>query len=262
MKLTIIILTHNNQDVIKGCLDSIKITDEIIIIDDHSTDDTLKIAQPYKPKIISRKLDNFAQQRNFAVQQAKTPWIFFLDVDERITPALSGEIKQTLENPQNSAYQMKRLNYFFGQSMKHGGYWPDWQTRLFKLKDFKKFTGTIHESPHFQGSLGKLKHHLIHFSHKNLAEGLRKSIFWTKKEAQAFIKAGHSPITWWRIIKVMLWEFCYRFFKKKAFLHGYVGFTESLIQAINRYFVYQQIWEMQQQPSLKEKYQQLDKKIT
>lgn len=246
MKLTVIILTHNSSGLIVDCLNSVKSADGVVIIDDNSTDETLKLAEPFKPKIIRHQLTNFSKQRNLALKQVRSDWVLFLDSDEQVSPELTREIKTKIADSNYSAYRIKRLNYFFGRTIKHGGYWPDWQTRLFKVKDFQKFTGVIHEAPHFSGHLGDLENHLIHFSHQNLAEGLEKSIIWTKKEAEEFIKAGHPPITWWRIIKVMVWEFCFRYFKKLGFLDGYVGFIESLIQAINRFFVYQQIWEFQQ----------------
>lgn len=246
MKLTVIILTHNSSNLILDCLNSVKSADEIVIVDDNSTDDTLKLAEPFQPTIIRHQLTSFSSQRNLTLKQVKSDWVLFLDSDERVPLKLFHEIKTVINTGSYSAYRVKRLNYFFGRAIKHGGYWPDWQTRLFKIKDFQKFTGVIHETPHFSGRLGSLENHLIHFSHQNLAEGLEKSIIWTKKEAEEFIKAGQPPITWWRIIKVMVWEFCFRYFKKFGFLDGYVGFIESLIQAINRFFVYQQIWELQQ----------------
>jgi len=246
MKLTVIILTHNSSELIQACLKSVKIADEIVIVDDNSTDETLKLAEPFQPKIIQHQLTSFSKQRNLALKQVKADWVLFLDSDEQLTKELADEITAKITEPAASAYRMKRLNYFFGKAIRHGGYWPDWQTRLFKVKDFQKFTGSVHETPHFSGSLGSLENHLIHFSHRNLTEGLEKSLIWTKKEAEEFIKASHPPISWWRIVKVMVWEFCFRYFKKLGFLDGYVGFSESLIQAINRFFVYQQIWEMQQ----------------
>jgi len=246
MKLTVIILTRNSNGLILDCLNSIKSADEIVIVDDNSTDETLAFAKKFPVKVFSRQLDNFAAQRNFAISKATMPWVLFLDSDERVPLKLLHEIKTAISVDTYSAYRMKRLNYFFHHAVKHGGYWPDWQTRLFKLKDFAKFTGSVHETPHFSGRLGSLENHLTHFSHQNLAEGLEKSLIWTKKEAEEFIKAHHPPITWWRIVKVMVWEFCFRYFKKLGLLDGYVGFIESLIQAINRFFVYQQIWELQQ----------------
>ncbi len=244
MKLSAVVLTHNSGAVIGDCLQSLHFADEIIVVDSGSTDNTLALASA--ARIYKRKLVSFAGQRNFGLRQAKSPWILMIDSDERVSGELAGEIKAAIKTDFYSAYRMKRLNYFFGKAMKHGGYWPDWQTRLFRVKDFGKYTGTVHETPHFNGSLGSFANHLTHYSHNNISECLEKSIPWTKKEAEEFIKAGHPPITWWRLIKVMVWEFCYRYFKKLAILDGYVGFVESLVQALNRFYVYQQVWEMQQ----------------
>jgi len=244
MKLSAVVLTHNSSAVIGDCLQSLRFTDEIIIVDSGSTDNTLELAA--SARIYKRKLVSFAAQRNFAIKQAKSPWVLMIDSDERVPDELAKEIKAAVKTDSFSAYRLKRLNYFFGQAMKHGGYWPDWQIRLFKLKDFGKYTGTVHETPRYVGSLGDLKTPLLHYSHNNISECLIKSVSWTKKEAWEFIKAGHPPVTWWRIVKVMIWEFCYRYFKKRAFLDGYIGLVESLIQAMNRFYVYQQVWELQQ----------------
>ena len=244
MKLSAVVLTHNSGAVIGDCLQSLSFTDEIIVVDSGSADNTLALA--VSARIYKRKLVSFSAQRNFAIKQAKYPWVLMIDSDERVPDKLAKEIKTVISLDSFSAYRMKRLNYFFGKEMKHGGYWPDWQTRLFRVKDFLKYTGTVHESPYFNGLLGSLKTHLIHFSHNNISECLEKSIVWTKKEAEQFIKAGHPPITWWRLLKVIVWEFCYRYFKKLAILDGYVGLVESLLQAMNRFYVYQQVWEQQQ----------------
>lgn len=245
MKLSAVVLTHNSESVLGDCLRSLNFADEIIVVDAGSTDATAKIAAGLAAKVLQKKLISFAAQRNFGIRQAKYGWVLMIDSDERVTGELAEEIKLAIRTDAFSAYRMKRLNYFFGRAMKHGGYWPDWQTRLFKVKAFKQFTGSVHESPHFNGQLGSFKNHLTHFSHNNLSECLAKSIVWTKKEAEAFIRAKHPPVTWWRLLKVMVWEFSYRYFKKLGFLDGYVGLVESLVQAMNRFYVYQQVWELQ-----------------
>jgi glycosyltransferase involved in cell wall biosynthesis len=247
MKLSVIVLTHNSGTVLSDCLASLKFGDEIIVVDSGSTDATEKIALSYSAKVVKRKLLSFASQRNWAMKQAKFPWVLMIDSDERVPDKLAKEIKAAMAADSYSAYRMKRQNYFFGQAVRHGGYWPDWQTRLFRAEAFRGYTGAVHESPHFSGQLGRLSTPITHFSHRNLSESLSKSAVWTRKEAREFIKAGHPPVTWWRLLKVMVWEFCYRYFKKLGFLDGYVGLVESLFQAMNRFFVYQQVWEMQQQ---------------
>jgi glycosyltransferase involved in cell wall biosynthesis len=246
MKLSVIVLTHNSEAVLSDCLKSLAFGDEIIVVDSGSTDATEKIALSYSARVVKRRLLSFASQRNWALKQAKFPWVLMIDSDERVPEKLAGEIKTAIKTDESSAYRMKRQNYFFGKKVRHGGYWPDWQTRLFKVEDFVKYVGAIHESPRFKGKLGSLVTPLTHYSHNSISECLEKSRVWTKKEAEAFIKAGHPKITWWRIVKVMIWEFCYRYFKKLGFLDGYVGFIESVIQATNRFYVYQQVWELQQ----------------
>lgn len=245
MKLSVVVLTHNSASVIGDCLKSLNFADEIIVVDSGSTDNTLELISP--AKIFKKKLVSFAAQRNFGLKQATHPWVLMIDSDERVPEALAKEIIAAIQNKTISAYRFKRLNYFFGRPVKHGGYWPDWQTRLFKTAAFKQYTGTIHESPNFYGQPGSLQNSLVHYTHNNIRECLEKSAVWTGMEAAAFVKAGHPPVTWWRIVKVMVWEFCYRYFKRFGFLDGYIGLIESLLQAMNRFYVYQQIWELQQQ---------------
>lgn len=245
MKLSVIILTHNNQADLKECLGSVAGADEIVVIDDGSADNTVNIARKAGARVFTNQLVSFAEQRNFGIRQAAYPWVLFIDSDEKVAPELMKEIKAVIGSTVNSAFRLKRANHFFGRRVRHGGFWPDWQTRLFKKSDFQRFTGTIHESPHWTGNLGSLSHPLIHYSHKNMEAILTKSAAWTKLEAREFIKAGHPPVTWWRLVKVMVWEFCFRYFKHFGFLDGFIGLVEALVQSMNRFFVYVQIWEIQ-----------------
>ena len=261
MKLSIIVITRNNQDVIKGCLNTARQADEIIVVDDQSTDDTPKLAKQFTSKFYAHPLTTFAQQRTWAAKKASGDWILFLDADERISPSLFQEIKTAINTSHHSAFRIKRRNYFFARLIKHSGYWPDWQTRLFKTSGFKGITGASHEHYRFQGSLGSLKQPLIHFADRRTQTGLRKSILWTRPEAQAMFKADHPPINGLRLVKVMLWEFFYRYCKKQGWRDGYIGLVEAITQAINKFFIYQQVWELQQQDKIKQAYQRLEKEL-
>ena len=245
MKLSVVVLTQNSAQILAASLESVKTAEEIIIIDGGSTDNTVKIAKKYTAKIYTHRLTSFALQRNWAAQKVSGDWLLFLDADEQINPALWQEIR-TVAAKEHSAWRFKRQNIFFGRFMKHGGYWPDYQTRLFKVSDFKGASGDVHEHFLFDGSLGTMVHPLEHRPPRNMTANLIKSAAWTKMEAEALFKAGHPPITVLRLIKVMVWEFCYRYFKKLGFLDGYMGFVESAYQAMNKFFVYEQVWELQQ----------------
>jgi glycosyltransferase involved in cell wall biosynthesis len=261
MNLSVVIITKNSQDVIKACLDSVSKAKEVIIIDDYSTDDTLKIAKKYTDKIYTNKLKSFPDQRNFGATKVNSDWFIFLDADERLTKENIIEIKTLISNTSHVAFRFKRQNYFSGTKIRHGGFWPDYQTRLFKRLSFKGVKGATHEQYLFDGSLGTLKHVVPHFPDRSIALGLTKSLIWTPAEAQALFEANHPRITWWRILKVMIFEFCYRYFKTQGFRDGYIGFSEAIIQSINKFFIYQQVWELQNKSVIEAKTQKIEKKI-
>lgn len=247
MNLSVLIITKNNQNQIKDCLDSVKnIAREIIVVDDFSTDNTLKIAKKYTNKIFPHKLESFPKQRHWAANKATSNWFIFLDADERLTKKNIQELKTLLLNTTHSAFRFKRLNYFHNKPIKHGGFWPDYQTRLFKRSDFKGIKGATHEQYLFKGTLGTLKHPVPHYPDRSLVMGLKKSLIWTPTEAQAIFKSNHPPITWWRIVKVMVSEFMFRYIKCLGFKDGYIGLVEAITQSMNKFFIYQQVWELQQ----------------
>ena len=246
MKLSLIVITKNNQDVLPACLKSARLlADEIIVIDDFSTDKTASLARKSGAKIYAHKLTTFAAQRNFGAKKASAAWLMFLDADETISVQLAREIKKTIKLTSHSAFRLRRQNYFLGRLMRHSGYWPDWQTRLFLSNDFKGVFGATHEDYRFKGTLGSLTHPLIHRPNRRVSFGLRKSILWTGLEAQALFASGHPPVTGLRLIKVMVAEFFYRYIKLTGWRDGYVGLVEAVTQATNKFFIYQQLWELQ-----------------
>ncbi|MFH1280363.1 MAG: glycosyltransferase family 2 protein [Candidatus Beckwithbacteria bacterium] len=250
MNLSVVVITKNNKNEIKACLESVKQANEIIVVDDFSTDDTIKIAQKYTNKIFQHKLESFPSQRNYSAGKVTSDWFIFLDSDERLTKKNWQEINTIIKTTSHAAFRFKRQNYFSGQKIRHGGFWPDYQTRLFKRSSFKSVKGVSHEQYLFDGTLGTLEISVPHFPNRSIVMGLKKSIMWTPAEAQALFKANHPPITWWRILKVILSEFFYRYFKKQGFRDGYIGFTEGIIQSINKFFIYQQVWELQNEKKI------------
>lgn len=261
MNLSVIIITKNSQSVIESCLKSTSKLQEIIIIDDHSTDDTLKIAKKYTKKIYSHKLKSFPNQRNFGATKVTSDWFIFLDADERLTKENLAEINSLTKSTPHVAFRFKRQNYFSGVKIRHGGFWPDYQTRLFKRQNFKGVKGATHEQYLFDGSLGTLENPVPHFPDRSITLGLAKSLIWTPAEAQALFESNHPRITWWRILKVMVYEFCYRYCKTKGYKDGYIGLTEAIVQSMNKFFIYQQVWELQNKKAIKAKTSKIEKKI-
>jgi len=272
MKITVILLTHNNERFLENCLKSISFCDEILILDKESEDRTLEICQKYNTKIIKFEGEHFDKWRNLGIKYAKNEWILYIDPDERVTPELKKEIeKLVISGSANSkklgdekssicsAFRFPRKNYWWGKLFTHCGASPDYVTRLFAKSKLEKWQGIIHESPIYKGELGTLNSAIIHLTHTDLATGLKKSISWTAMEAELFIKGNHPKIKWFNILKITFSEFIRKYFTQGGYKEGVEGFLESMVQAFNRFLVYVQIWEMQQKPSLEDKYKNIDK---
>ncbi|MGD9129806.1 MAG: glycosyltransferase family 2 protein [Candidatus Woesebacteria bacterium] len=260
-QITAIIIAKNEEKMIKNCLKTVLWCQEILIIDNGSTDDTVKIAEDFRAKVISMELNSFAKLRNTSLKRVKTDWMFFIDADERVTPTLAKEILVQIETCKCSALRMKRKNICYGHEFKHGNWDKDFVTRIFKTDKFKTWYGDIHESPSFEGKVQDLQTTLIHLTHRNTTDGLRKTINWTKIEAELLFKANIKPVTFKTILRKGIMEFIRKAIFAKGYKDGLAGLIEALVQAINKFLIYIQVWEMQQKPSLADQYEKYELKI-
>ena len=249
-KISIVIVARDEEQMVKDCLESAVWADELILLDTGSSDKTIEIAKSYGAKIVlaeSRERD-FAVWHNQGKKEVKNDWFFKLDADERITPELQKEIISTINHPTPNVYvyALPRQNILSGHLMHFGGWHPDYQIRLFKKEKLIRWEGKLHERPIFKGKLGYLKNSMLHLTHRDLESMVEKSKNWSKIETQLLFDAQHPPVTWWRIIRVMLSEFNLRFIKLQAWRDGVVGWIEGLFQVFNRFLIYARLWELQQ----------------
>ncbi|RPJ36709.1 MAG: glycosyltransferase family 2 protein, partial [Deltaproteobacteria bacterium] len=175
-KISIVLVTFNEEKNIEECLDSAKWADEIILVDSFSSDRTVEIARKYGARIFERSWPGFGKQKNFALQQASMDWILLLDADERIPEELRREIENLLvsQSKRPAAYRVARKNYFYGHWLKWGGQYPDWQTRLSK-KGVGSYDNTEpHESFIYEGELGTLENPLIHYTERRISDHFPK----------------------------------------------------------------------------------------
>ena len=248
MKLSALILTKNEQDIIEECLKQLDFVDEIIVLDQNSTDDTVKIAQKYTPNIFSQNLP-FDKARNFLADCAKGKWLLYVDADERLTKELKSEINHSIKDPKFSlecaAFYFPRQNMILGKFLKHGGWWPDYVPRLFKKEKLKKWQGAVHESPLVEGPIGYLKSPLIHLTARSISQMFEKSTKWAKIEADMNFEGGASKVTIPKVQKALISEFVSRYIIKLGLLDGFVGLVESMYQAYHKAMVLTYLWEMQ-----------------
>ena len=261
-KITALILAKNESQMIEGCIRSLRWCDEVLLIDNASTDDTVQKAEKLGARVINFSHPSFARKRNEALKHATGDWVFYIDADERVTPTFAKEVLVHIETQKVQALQAKRENYCYGYSFSHGGWQNDFVTRIFQKSVLKEWTGQIHESPQFEGQVITLHSPLIHLTHRSTEENLRKSADWTKLEAELLYKSGIAPVTFFTFLRKGSLEFLRRAFIQKGYQDGMAGIVEALVQGLNRVMVYIQVWELQQKPTIPERYMKKELQIS
>jgi glycosyltransferase involved in cell wall biosynthesis len=242
-KISAVIIAKNEEKMIGEALESLSFCDEIIVVDNGSTDKTKAIAESKNAKIYELRSNDFSELRNLGLEKAEGDWIFYLDADERVNDELKESIKVTVSSSTSlPAYLAKRKNYYFG---KHEWPYIEKMERLFKKDGLKGWKGKLHETPIFQGKTGLLDGFILHFTHRDLETMLDKTIEWSSAEALLRYNAGHPQMTWWRFPRVMVTGFLNSYIKQRGYKAGAVGVIESMYQAFSMFITYAKLWELQ-----------------
>lgn len=244
-KLTTIILTKNEEEMIADCIDSVSFSDEIIVVDSDSTDRTVEVAKHLNAKVIQAKTNSFAQRRNAGLRMAKNPIILYVDADERVSGELRENIKKILQNKLEegiAGYILSRQNFYLGNHP-----WPkiELMERLFYKKNLSEWEGVLHETPKVQGKMKEISGLLLHYTHRNLSEMLAKTILWSQLEAKLRFDAKHPKMSLWRFPRVMVPVFFDYYIRQRGWKLGVVGFIESIYQSFSIFITYARLWEMQ-----------------
>lgn len=243
-KVSVIIVTRNEENNIRECLNTVKWADEIILVDQSSMDKTVEIAREFTDNIFVVEPKGYCEpDRITALGKASFEWVLCLDADERVPERLAQEVKSITSclDCEYDGYFIPRVNYIFGRRMRYGGHGNDKQLRLFK-KSKTMLSHKIHEPPMVSGRVGILKNYMEHYSTNTLSEYCRKLNSYTEKEARRMkedgIKFSVSQIT----IKP-IGKFIYQYIFSGGFLDGIEGFLFYSLSAFYVFLKYVRLWE-------------------
>ncbi len=243
--ISAVILTKNEENNIVDCLDSVSWCDEILIVDDFSTDRTLEVVRNYGPrvKVFQRRLENdFSSQRNFGLTKSRNDWVLFIDADERLSNSLKGEIQDLLEdkNIKENGFYIKREDVIWGKNLKHG---ETGNIRLLRLgrKNKGKWSGKVHEVWNMEGGKGNLKNFLYHYPHPTIEEFLREINGYTDLRARELHEKGVT-VKPWQIVVYPLAKFKLNFILKLGFLDGVEGLVFAIMMSLHSFLVRGKLW--------------------
>lgn len=248
MGVSAVIIAKNEEKKIANAIKSVLWADEVVLVDSGSTDRTVDIAARLGVRVIEHQWVGFGPQKQFAADAAENDWILSIDADEVVTPELSQEIRQTLSSgPQHDGYYLPRLAYYYGRPIRHCGWYPDWQLRLFDRRLGKWSGAVIHESVMMpaNASVAKLRNDLLHYSIDSFAEHAKMiQERYAPLSAEQMLKIGKRT----NMAKTMFlpaWTFFHSYVVRLGFLDGFAGFAISGFAAYNVFLKHLMLMEKQ-----------------
>jgi glycosyltransferase involved in cell wall biosynthesis len=244
-KVSVTIITLNEADHIAAAIGSAAWADEVIVVDAESTDDTRAIALAGGASVHTRAWTGYVDQKNHAASLASHDWIFSLDADERVTPALAAEVREVLaRGAPCSAYRVPRVTFHLGRWIRTTDFYPDFQTRLYDRRAASWRGKHVHESVGASGPVGQLTSELEHYSYRDLADHLDRINRYTSLAARQMHEAGRRA----RIVDLVVHPpaaFLRNYLLRRGFLDGAVGLTLSLVNAYSVLLKFAKLWELE-----------------
>jgi len=244
-RLSAYLIVKNEARDLPACLDSLKgLADEMVVVDDESSDRTADLARERGAKVFSRELDGFGSQKQYALERCSGDWAFSIDADERVTSDLAREISAVLAQTGGPAgYAVPRRMYFLGKRLRFGGVGSDRVVRLFRRSQGRYRPLEIHEQVEVDGAVGLLHGNLDHFSYATLDEYLEKIPTYTALAAEARWKAGKRFHGWHHFRPA--WELFSRVVLKGAWLDGQAGLIYAALSAHAAWLRSAKLWEIE-----------------
>ena len=242
LMISAVVLTHNSAATLASALKSLAFANEVLVIDDHSTDQTLEIAKSYKAIVTTHTLgDDFAEQRNLGLQLARHEWVLFVDSDEVVPDALAKELMQVSSAPSEvQGYMVKREDILWGKVLRHG---ETENVRLlrFAKKDAGVWVQPVHEVWQVKGLIGNLSTSLLHTPHPTVTEFLASINRYSTIRAQYLYKQKTS-IPLWHVAAYPMAKFFVNYVLRLGFLDGTQGAIVAIMMSFHSYLVRSKLW--------------------
>jgi len=243
MKISAVILTKNEADNITNCIKSLDFCSEIVVVDDNSADDTVKIAKKLGAVVYEHKMDkDYSAQSNFGMQKASGDFVLFVDADERISKKLQKEINEA-NYGKYDVFNFKRIDFMWGRWLTHGESGASRVTRLVR-KDIGRWKRRVHPFFDFVGNAGEFENPIKHFPHQSLHKFIQSINRWSTWHAIANGEEGKKST----LTKIAFWptgHFFRNYLLRRGFLDGMQGFIYASIMSAHSFLAWSKLWLIQ-----------------
>lgn len=244
LSLSLVIITLNEEKNIERCIRSVPFASEVIVVDSFSRDRTAEIAASLGAKVLAREFMGYREQKQFALEQATQEWVLSLDADEALSVELQYEIPLLLHRPEVDGFRIPRCSFHLNRWIRHGGWYPDYQSRLFRRQSGSWAGGQVHEHVQIQGRIETLTHDLQHFVFTDLEDQIDTNNEFSTLGALELQKKGER-FSALKLVFRPLGKFLECYVWKKGFLDGVPGFVIALGAAQSLFFKYSKLWELE-----------------
>ncbi|HEY6011878.1 MAG TPA: glycosyltransferase family 2 protein [Nitrospirota bacterium] len=245
-KLSVAIITLNEESNIRRTLESVKWADEIVVVDSGSTDRTVAICREYTDKVFHQEWLGFAGQKNSAIDRTTGDWVLSLDADEPIESKLAPEIRDIMASPTAfEGYFIPRRTFFLGKQIRHGGWYPDYNLRLFRKGKGRFEERAVHEAIKVQGAVGRTVHAIEHYAYPDLASYAASINKYSSLavDVMASKEIGAFKVSCVNIVLRPLLTFIYKYIFRLGFLDGKHGLVLNLFHSYYVFAKYAKAWE-------------------
>ncbi|MDF3821785.1 glycosyltransferase family 2 protein [Leptospira sp. 96542] len=241
------IITLNEEENIVRCLKALSFIDDIVVVDSGSTDNTVELAKSFGARVMERNFDFYPNQKNYAIEQTKHDWVLAIDADEVVSSGLKTEIINLFSagEPKEVGFLIPRLTYYLGKWIRFGGFYPNYQIRLFQKSKGKFGGGFVHERVVLETKPKKLKFPLYHFSYKNISDHLHFIDRYSSLFAEEEYRKGKTSSILWALTKASFKGF-YMYWIRLGILDGKQGFVLAVLGFYYNFLKYLKLYEKNQ----------------
>lgn len=242
-RLSATVICKDEVEKIRGCLESVRFCDEVVVVDSGSTDGTLDLCRELADRVIERGWPGHVAQKNFALDQARGEWVLPLDADERVTPELAAEVRRVLaEGPRFDGYRITRHVHYLGRWIDHSGWYPEPRVRLFRRSRGRWGGVNPHDEVRVDGAVGDLRGEIVHYTYDDLADHVHTLNRFSSILAQEHGARGRR-FSWPALLLRPPLEFLKKYVVKRGFLDGAAGFYVAALSSFYVFLKFAKLWE-------------------